>query len=89
VMHIAGQGALPFTLVDVQPERFFADETPFGPMTQCFEHRLESVPNGGTLLTHRVLITGPGAEELGPNVVEDIPRSMASLVALAEQPSRV
>jgi hypothetical protein len=78
-----GQGALPYTLIEVRPGRGFADETAFGDITLRFDHNLEPLAAGGTRITHGVTVTGPGAEEVGPMVVADLPQAMEALARLA------
>ena len=50
-------------------------------------HRLERLDGGGTRVTYRMEITGPAADEMGPQVgpaiTADFPETMAALVALA------
>ena len=79
-----GMDTLPFILTWVEPGRGFADETPAMGHVLRFHHALESLPDGGTRITHRVEIEGPAADEMGPNVVGDTPEAMAALAVLAE-----
>jgi catechol 2,3-dioxygenase-like lactoylglutathione lyase family enzyme len=62
-----GRPTLDFVLTEVTPYVSFSDETKVGPMTVRFTHTLERL-TGGTKLTHRVSIDGPGAEQLGANL---------------------
>ncbi|MCA2978526.1 MAG: SRPBCC family protein [Myxococcaceae bacterium] len=62
-----GRPALDFTLTEVTPNVSFSDETKVGPMTVRFTHTLQRL-TGGTKVTHRVTIDGPGAETLGGNM---------------------
>lgn len=74
---------LPFTLMAVTPGRGFADETPLPGGAIRFEHLLEPLADGGTRITHRVVIDGPAADELGPRLTAGIPRTVAALAVLA------
>jgi hypothetical protein len=77
------------TIVDLVEERTYADRTAFGDVALLFRHTLTPLDDGGTRLTHRLEITGDGADttgpELGPQISDDFPSSMAALLAAAEQ----
>ncbi|MDP1922767.1 MAG: SRPBCC family protein [Myxococcales bacterium] len=62
-----GKPTLDFVLTEVTPNVSFSDETKVGPMTVRFTHTLERL-TGGTKVTHRVSIDGPGADQLGANM---------------------
>lgn len=83
-MHPDGApGPLPFTLTEVLPGRGFTDETPFGDVLLRFVH--EVVPDGaGALVTLRVEVEGPGAEDVGRMVTADLPEALGALAAAAE-----
>jgi hypothetical protein len=85
-MKFTGQDPLPFTLVAVAPGRYFADETDLGDIVIRFEHRLHAGA-GKTTITTRVTISGPAADqlgpELGPQVTADVPAQLAAIAALA------
>lgn len=66
-LKLHGKPALDFTLTEVTPNVSFSDETKVGPMTVRFTHTLERL-TGGTKVTHRVSIEGPGADGLGANM---------------------
>lgn len=63
-LKLHGKPALDFKLTEVTPNVSFSDETKVGPMTVRFTHTLQRLI-GGTKVTHRVTIDGPGAEALG------------------------
>jgi hypothetical protein len=89
VLTPAGQGPLPFRLVEVVENESFSDETEIpGTATLRFEHQLSRLPGGGTRITHRVLITGPAAADLGPMVTSDVPEAMTSLAEQAVESER-
>jgi hypothetical protein len=77
------------TIVDLVEGSTYADETTFGDVILHFRHTLTPLGDGGTRLTHRLEITGPGADatgpELGPQISGDFPESMAALLAAAAQ----
>jgi Polyketide cyclase / dehydrase and lipid transport len=83
------QGQDPITSVIVQAteNRMYADETSMGEVTLRFSHTLKPLEGGGTRVTHRLEITGPAADdvgpELGPAITEDFPEAMAALLARA------
>jgi hypothetical protein len=82
----AGQDTFRSTIVELEPERRYADETAFGDVTLRFAHTV--VPLGsGTRITHELQISGPGADsvgpELGPQISDDFPAAMAGLISAA------
>jgi hypothetical protein len=85
----AGQGAFPFRLTEVTPNKGFTDETGMVEMsiTLRFIHTLVPIEGARTRVTHRVEIAGLAAEELGPQigpqVTADTPEAMALLVQRA------
>jgi hypothetical protein len=90
-LKVPGQDPLPFTLLDVRPLTGFSDETYIPNLAIRFDHSLERTATGRTRITHRVIITGPAAEEagphLGPEITADVPQAMESLARLALQSS--
>lgn len=83
-----GQEPLAFELTEVSPLQSFSDVTdiPGAGIQVHFTHLL--IESGGTTqVTHKVMITGPNAEQMGPkfgaHMVKGIPHSMEGLVALA------
>jgi hypothetical protein len=84
-----GQDTLPYRLVEVEPNRSFADETeiPGAGIVIRFDHLLETLPTGRTRITHGVTISGPNAPDLGPKmgpqIVSDLPEAMEALAELA------
>jgi hypothetical protein len=83
----AGQDTFRSTIVELEEERRYADETAFGDVTLRFAHTLAPVDGGGTRITHELRISGPGAAtvgpELGPQISEDFPAAMQALIATA------
>jgi uncharacterized protein YndB with AHSA1/START domain len=82
-----GQDPITSVIVEAAENRVYADETAFGGVTLRFSHTLEPLDGGGTRVTHRLEITGPEADqvgpELGPAITEDFPQAMAALLARA------
>jgi uncharacterized protein YndB with AHSA1/START domain len=85
-----GQDRLAFELTEVSPLHGFSDVTdiPDAGIQIRFTHRLQQNAEG-TSVTHRVIITGPNVEHLGPELgagmAEGIPDTMERLVALAQE----
>jgi polyketide cyclase/dehydrase/lipid transport protein len=88
-LKVPGQDPLPFTLLDVRPLAGFSDETYIPGLAIRFDHSLAPTSTGKTRITHRVIITGAAAEELGPQlgprITADVPEAMESLAHLALQ----
>ena len=86
VMKPIGQDEITSTIVDIVPDRRYADETVFDGVTLGFSHTLHPVP-AGTRVVHRLEITGTAADavgpQLGPAITEDFPEAMAALLARA------
>jgi len=86
-MKPTGQDPIRSTIVEIRPNEVYADETTFGDVRLRFSHTLRRLGDGGTRLTHRLEISGPTADEvgpqLGPSIIEDFPDAMAALLARA------
>lgn len=81
-----GAPALPYVLTEVIPLERFSDHTELPGAVLEFSHRLKAIPEG-TLITHRVEISGPAWQDYAILVRElerDLPNTLASLAALAE-----
>ena len=67
----------------------FSDESYVPGLAIRFDHSLERMAAGKTRITHRVIITGPAADDLGsdlgPQITADVPEAMESLAHLAQQ----
>jgi hypothetical protein len=83
----SGQDQISSTIVEIEPNRRYADETSFGGVTLRFCHRLDPRESGGTTIRHSLEISGSDADrigpELGPQITEDFPEAMAGLIAHA------
>jgi hypothetical protein len=82
-----GRDAIPFTLVHVDENASFTDETIIDGLVLRFIHTLDEVGNGRTKITHRVEISGPTADQvgphLGPQITDGIPVTVANLAEIA------
>jgi hypothetical protein len=73
------------TLIDVRPGAAFVDETLIEGTRFIVFHELAPLPSGGTRITYRTEVTGPGEAEMGPMVTADFPDVLAALKARAER----
>jgi uncharacterized protein YndB with AHSA1/START domain len=82
-----GQDPITSVIVEATENRAYADQTDLGEVTLRFSHTLQPLAGGGTKVTHRLEITGPAADqlgpELGPAITEDFPEAMDALLARA------
>jgi uncharacterized protein YndB with AHSA1/START domain len=82
-----GRDTIPFTVVDVTENVSFTDETAFDGIVLRFIHRLAEVDGGRTRITHRVEISGPASDavgpQIGPSITGDIPVTVANLAEIA------
>ncbi|WP_250280584.1 MULTISPECIES: SRPBCC family protein [unclassified Frankia] len=82
-----GQDPVIITLVEVEENRSFIDEANLGGIVLRAIHRLEPLADGRTRITHRIEITGPAADTLGPQigpaVTAGVPETIATLARLA------
>jgi hypothetical protein len=87
-----GQGTFQSKIIELVEPELYADQTSFGDVTLLFRHTLAPLADGGTEITHRLEIDGPGADaiapELGPQISEDFPAAMDDLIAAARVRSR-
>jgi Polyketide cyclase / dehydrase and lipid transport len=87
VMKPKGQDPITSVIVEAAEERVYADQTDLGEVTLRFSHTLQPLASGGTRVTHRLEITGPAADtvgpELGPAITEDFPEAMDALLTRA------
>ncbi len=82
-----GQDTFKSKIIELVEAEVYADQTAFGEVTLLFRHTLAPLGDGGTKVTHRLEIDGPGADEvgpeLGPQISEDFPAAMEDLFAAA------
>jgi len=83
-----GQQEMISTIVELVDNERYADVTEFGGISLLFRHTLESTEDGARV-THRLEISGDGADEvgpeLGPQISGDFDSSMAALFEQAMQ----
>ena len=83
-----GQGAMTSQIVELEPERVYADRTEYGELALTFRHTLTPRADGGTEVTHTLEIDGTGSDavgpELGPQIAGDFPVAMEELLRAAE-----
>jgi hypothetical protein len=82
----AGQDTFRSTITELVENERYADSTEFGGLSLVFRHTLE--PTGaGTVVTHELVIDGPAADEmapeLGPQISADFPEQLQALLAAA------
>jgi hypothetical protein len=74
-------------IVEATENQRYADQTDMGEVRLRFSHTLQPLEGGGTKVVHRLEITGPAADqlgpELGPAITEDFPEAMDALLARA------
>jgi Polyketide cyclase / dehydrase and lipid transport len=82
-----GAQTLPFTILNVKPLEGFIDATEVPGAKLIFHHSLEHTSEG-LKVSHQVSIDGPAWEDyastLGKALEIDLPKTVASLVKLAE-----
>jgi uncharacterized protein YndB with AHSA1/START domain len=87
VMKPKGQDPITSVIVEATENRVYADQTDLGGVTLRFSHTLEPLAGGGTRVIHRLEVTGPAADQVGPElglgITEDFPQAMEALLARA------
>jgi hypothetical protein len=82
-----GQDPITSVIAEIRENEFYADETDMGDVTLRFSTALTRLPDGGTRVVHRLEISGPAADEvgpeLGPAITADFPDAMRALLAYA------
>ena len=83
-----GEDPVPMRLTEIVPGELFTDEMDADDFVVRTVHRLEPLAPGRTRITYRTEITGPAADqvgpELGPAITADFPDVLTALVALAQ-----
>ena len=84
-----GDDPIRMCLTEVVPGKLFTDEMDAGDFVVRTVHRLEPTVTGKTRVTYRTEITGPAADQIGPQlgpaITADFPDVLAALVRLAER----
>jgi hypothetical protein len=84
-----GQDSFRSVITELAENRVYADRTGFGGLVLTFRHTLAPLPDGGTRVTHQLVIDGSGADEaapeLGPQISADFPAAMDALLAAARR----
>jgi uncharacterized protein YndB with AHSA1/START domain len=82
-----GQEPITSVITAAKENELYADETDLGDVTLRFSHTLTRLPDGGTRISHWLEISGPKADELGPElgpaITADFPEAMDALLACA------
>ena len=83
----AGQDPVHLRLADVRENERFVDEAEFPGITVRTIHRLDQLDEHRLRVTYRMEITGPAAEEmgpqLGPQISADFPETIEALIERA------
>jgi uncharacterized protein YndB with AHSA1/START domain len=83
-----GDEPVQMRLARIVPGELFTDEMDAGDFTVRTVHRLEPAAGGLTRIIYRTEISGPAADQvgpqLGPAITADFPQVLAALAALAE-----
>jgi uncharacterized protein YndB with AHSA1/START domain len=83
-----GDEPIQMRLTEIIPGELFTDEMNGTDFTVRTVHRLEPTAGGRTRIIYRTEITGPAADqvgpELGPAITADFPGVLAALATLAE-----
>ena len=82
-MVLAGGIEVPVTLEVVEPGRRYLDRLSMGDLVIEIDHVVEPHAEGAEV-TVSTVITGPGAEDIGPMVTNDAPKAMHALTVMAE-----
>jgi hypothetical protein len=81
---LTGDLEAPFVLEIVDPGSRFVDRITMGDLVIHIDHEVKATADGSEI-TVGTIVTGPGAEEVGPMVTADTPKALAALVELAER----
>jgi uncharacterized protein YndB with AHSA1/START domain len=87
-----GEDTVTSTIVDLQPGHLITDLTELDGVAVRVEHRLDPQPDGGTVVTYRVEVSGAipdeVAQEIGTAVSADFPDVIANLIDTAQTAAR-
>jgi uncharacterized protein YndB with AHSA1/START domain len=82
-MVLAGGIEVPVTLEIVEPGTRYLDRLTMGDLVIEIDHVVVAHEDGAEV-TVSTMITGPGADDIGPMVTNDAPKALAALTAMAE-----
>jgi hypothetical protein len=83
-MVLTGGIEVPVVLELVEPGARYLDRLEMGELRIHIDHVVKDA-DGGAEVTVSTIVTGPGAEDIGPMVTADAPKAMEALCALAEE----
>jgi hypothetical protein len=82
-----GQDTFSSVITELKENEVYEDETRLDGFSLRFRHTLLPTDSGGALVTHGLVIDGPAADavgpELGPQITADFPAALDSLVSAA------
>jgi hypothetical protein len=84
-MQPPGEEQFTSTLVEVEENKGFTDETVINDTRVLVRHKVTLLPSGNTKIIYSTEIIGPNAEEFGAMVTSDFPDVLKALKALAEK----
>lgn len=84
-MQPPGEQRLTSTLVEVEENQGFTDETVINDTRVLVHHQIRSLPSSNTQIIYRTEILGPNAEDFGAMVTSDFPHVLRALKTLAEK----
>jgi len=83
-----GDDPVQLRITEAAEPGLFVDEADGGDFVVRTTHRAERIEPGRVRVTHRIEITGPAADtlgpQIGPEISGDFPETLAALVARAE-----
>jgi len=83
-----GQETVELRIAEASEPNLFVDEADLGDVLIRTVHRIDRLDDERSLVTYRMEISGPAAEEigpdLGPQISGDFPETLAALVEKAE-----
>src|SRR3954451_23219430 len=83
-MVLSGGVEAPFTLQIVEPRKRYLDRLTMGDLVINIDHEVAATDHGATV-TVTTTLHGPGADDFGPRVTQDVERTLEALVEMAEQ----
>ncbi|MGW0876109.1 polyketide cyclase [Streptomyces sp. NPDC002740] len=82
-----GDDPIQLRIAEAFENELFIDEARFGDLLLRTVHRIDRIDHGRIRVVYRMEITGPGADEvgpeIGPGITADWPDTMDSLIKLA------